>query len=171
MFTHARPSSATSTLGGSRRCRGLLPLALIGSVAFAASAMGSASHEPPLGALRGVTGQGLPISLTAVQFLPAKHYYGRAIHFEARLTCTENGIPSRMTAGPFILDVKPNHQSEFTTSSTFEAGDFPASASVSGRVGNHQASGRLRVTITLFASSGPADGIPCDSGRVTWKAG
>jgi hypothetical protein len=158
-----------STLCESRRRGVALTVAVVGWLAFASCAVGSALHEQPLGASKGTTGQGLPISLTAVRFLPAKHYYGRTVRFKARLTCTENGIIDRMTDGPFIVDVKPNHQGEFTTSSTFEADDFPARASVSGQVGNHQASGTLRVTTTLFASSLP-DGIACHSGRVTWRA-
>ncbi len=149
----------------------IVPGLLIGAPAsgHAASAMGAPARERTLGALKGTTAQRLPVSLTAVQFLPAKHYYGRAIRFKARLTCTENGIRSQMTGGPFIVDVKPDRQGKFSSSSSFEADDFPAHASVSGQIGNHLASGTLRITTTLYASSVP-NGIPCDSGRVRWKA-
>lgn len=109
------------------------------------------------------------MSLTAAHFLRAEHYYGRSIRFKARLTCKENGIPSRMTGGPFVVDVKPNRRGKFTSSATLEADDFPAHAYVSGRIRPHQASGTLRITTTLYASSVP-NGIPCDSGRVRWNA-
>jgi hypothetical protein len=131
--------------------------------------MGSSPGARTPDALKGTTAQRLPVTLTAVQFLPAKHYWGRAIHFKARLTCTENGIPSQMTAGPFIVDIKPDRLGRFRSSAAFEADDFPTHASVSGQIRNHQASGTLRITTTLYASSVPS-GIPCHSGRVTWTA-
>lgn len=136
-------------------------MALLGP---AGAALGST-----VAALRGKSAQRLPVSLSAKKYLRAEHARGRVFRLTARLTCSQSGIPSRMTEGPVNIDVVPDRHGSFSATTTFTADDFPAHASVSGRIRGHEASGTLRVTTTPFASSVP-NGIPCNSGRVKWKA-
>jgi hypothetical protein len=127
----------------------------------------AAPDPQPVGKLTGSSSQGLRVTIGPVRYLPAVRYHGRTFRFYARLTCTS--APSG-TGGPFLVDVHPGRDGRFRTNAGFEVNDFPAAAEVRGRIQGSHASGTLSMKETLYASSAPPGGIPCSTGRVSWRA-